>query len=77
MSATAKLFKVGRFQAIRFPREFRMAGTEVVIRREGTRVVLTPLANDTWPPGFFRSIRIKDRRFQRPAQGRLPPASFF
>jgi len=30
---TAKLFKHGRSQAVRLPKEFRMAGTEVRVRR--------------------------------------------
>jgi antitoxin VapB len=41
--ATAKLFMTGRSQAVRLPKEFRFDGSEVRIRREGTRVVLEPL----------------------------------
>jgi virulence-associated protein VagC len=51
-----------------------MSGTEVSIRREGNRIILEPLAKETWPAGFFRSIRIDDRHFRRPEQGSLPPA---
>jgi len=37
----AKLFKTGGSQAVRLPRAYRFPGqTEVVIRREGKRVVL-------------------------------------
>jgi antitoxin VapB len=43
MSATAKIFMHGRSQAVRLPKEFRMAGKEVLVSREGKRVVLTPL----------------------------------
>ena len=43
MRTTAKLFKSGRSQAVRLPKEFRFQGTEVKIRREGQRVVLEPL----------------------------------
>lgn len=41
---TAKLFKNGRSQAVRLPKEFRFEGTEVSIRRDaGTgEVILTP-----------------------------------
>ena len=41
---TAKLFKNGRSQAVRLPKEFRFEGTEVVIRRDhGTGdIVLSP-----------------------------------
>jgi antitoxin VapB len=41
---TAKLFKNGRSQAVRLPKEFRFEGTEVAIRRNPAtgEVVLTP-----------------------------------
>ena len=45
--STAKLFKTGRSQAVRLPKEFRMPGTEVRIRKEGNRVILEPL-DQTW-----------------------------
>ena len=41
MADKAKLFKTGGSQAVRLPRAYRFPGqTEVVIRREGKRVVL-------------------------------------
>jgi antitoxin VapB len=40
--ATAKLFKSGRSQAVRLPREFRFEGKEVRIRRFGMGVLLEP-----------------------------------
>jgi len=74
---TTKLFRIGRSQAVRLPRPFRMTGTEVGIRHEGNRVILEPLAKSTWPAGFFHSIRITDSRFRRPEQGSLPSAGRF
>ncbi len=41
--ATAKLFMHGRSQAVRLPKEFRFAGTEVKVSRDGDRVVLEPV----------------------------------
>ena len=38
---TAKLFLHGRSQAVRLPKEFRFAGTEVYVRRQGDDVVLS------------------------------------
>lgn len=35
-----KLFKNGRSQAIRIPREFELPGEEAVIRRDGHRLVV-------------------------------------
>lgn len=46
MSKTAKLFWSGRSQAVRLPKEFRMDGEEVRIRKQGTSVVLEPVATD-------------------------------
>ncbi|WP_235002129.1 antitoxin [Rhizobacter sp. OV335] len=38
----ASLFRDGRHQAVRIPREFEMEGSEVLIRKEGERLILTP-----------------------------------
>ncbi len=40
---TAKLFDNGRSQAVRLPKEFRMPGKEVLIRRDGNRIILEPV----------------------------------
>ena len=47
MTKTAKLFWNGRSQAVRLPKEFRMPGKEVRIRRQGAAVVLEPV-EDGW-----------------------------
>jgi len=52
----AKLFKNGRSQAVRLPLEFRLPGTEVVIRRVGTSIVLEPLAESGLPVGFWDAL---------------------
>jgi antitoxin VapB len=44
---TAKLFRNGRSQAVRLPREFRFEGDEVRIRRFGDGVLLEPIILDT------------------------------
>lgn len=38
-----KLFRNGRNQAVRIPREFELPGNEAVIHREGNRLVIEPL----------------------------------
>jgi antitoxin VapB len=43
---TAKLFKSGRSQAVRLPKEFRFEGKEVRIRRHGAGVLLEPMRVD-------------------------------
>ena len=40
---TAKIFKHGRSQAVRLPKEFRMPGTQVRVRRVGRGVLLEPI----------------------------------
>ena len=42
----AKLFWSGRSQAVRLPKDFRLQGEEVRIRRHGNAVILEPLADD-------------------------------
>jgi antitoxin VapB len=42
-TGTAKLFKHGRSQAVRLPKDFRMPGTEVRVRRIGRGVLLEPI----------------------------------
>ncbi len=39
----ASLFRNGRNQAVRIPREFEMEGTEVLMRQEGDRLILEPI----------------------------------
>jgi hypothetical protein len=51
--ATAKLFRNGRSQAVRLPKEFRFEGTELSIRREGDAVILEPLRPRAWPKGYW------------------------
>ena len=46
MTTTAKLFKNGRSQAVRLPREFRFEGDEVRIRRAGRGVLVEPMFTD-------------------------------
>lgn len=36
------LFRNGRNQAIRIPREFELAGSEAIIRKEGERLIIEP-----------------------------------
>ena len=61
---TAKLFKNGDSQAVRLPKEFRFEGSEVLVKRVGSAVVLLPRAKswDTlvaslakFPPDFLEA----------------------
>ena len=44
---TAKLFKNGKSQAVRLPKQFKFQGSEVYIKRIGRNVILIP-KNDPW-----------------------------
>ena len=37
-----KLFRNGRNQAVRIPREFELPGEDAVMRREGARLIIEP-----------------------------------
>ena len=37
-----KLFKNGRNQAVRIPREFELPGEDAILRRDGERLILEP-----------------------------------
>ncbi len=67
----------GRSQAVRLPKEFRLPGNRVAIRRLGNGLLLEPVKEASWPPGFFDAIRITDEAFDRPDQGPLPPSPSF
>jgi antitoxin VapB len=43
MERHVRLFKNGRNQAVRIPREFELPGDEAILRKEGDRLVLEAL----------------------------------
>jgi antitoxin VapB len=57
MESTAKLFKNGRSQAIRLPKEFRFKGTEVKIRKDGEKIIIEPIEKSQWPDGFWNGFK--------------------
>lgn len=52
----AKIFRTGRSQAVRLPKEVRFEEDqrEVRVRRDGSRVILEPL--DEWPEAFLEAL---------------------
>jgi len=76
---TAKLFMHGRSQAVRLPKEFRFEGTEVLVSRQGDKVVLEPVTPPPFDVEAWRA-RIRDalggEEFMpegRPEQPPMPP----
>lgn len=43
MPRSAKLFRNGRSQAVRIPREFEFPGKDVVIRKQGNKLIIEPV----------------------------------
>ena len=37
-----KLFRNGRNQAVRIPREFELPGSEAIVRKDGPRLIIEP-----------------------------------
>jgi antitoxin VapB len=64
----AKVFQTGRSQAVRLPKEFRFDSDTVLIRREGSAVVLEP---DDWPEEYALSFAGIPDDFERPSPGEL------
>jgi len=66
----ARIFMHGRSQAVRLPKQFRLAGDRVRVRRVGQTLVLEPLAFDVqaW---YAELDRYKDVPFME--EGRQQP----
>lgn len=63
-----RLFKNGRNQAVRIPREFELPGDDAVMRKEGDRLVIEPVPRrsllallGTWTPLDEEFPHIDDR----------------
>jgi antitoxin VapB len=73
--ARAKLFRNGGSQAVRLPKECRFPDEdrEVVVRKEGRRIVLEPA--DEWPASFRATLGAWPEGIKRPrAKARDPLA---
>ena len=73
MKRIAKLFKNGRSQAVRLPKEFRFDTDEVFMWKEDNRIILSPKPK-TWRE-FFETVPLMSEdfmkeRFDLPAQER-------
>lgn len=67
----AKLFRNGGSQAVRLPKECRFPDgrREVLVRREGRRVILEPV--DEWPEKFRACLGAWPQQIPRPKQPRI------
>ena len=67
----ASLFRNGRNQAVRIPREFELEGTEVLVRKEGDTLILTPIRQNrllsllaSWEPLDMERPEVEDLPLQ-------------
>ena len=69
--AKAKLFQNGGSQAVRLPKDCRFpeGESEVLVRRDGQRVILESL--DVWPTSFGRALGAWREEIERPAQTKV------
>ena len=67
-----KVFKNGRNQAVRIPREFEFLGEDAIMRKEGDRLIIEPA-----PPKSLLSVlaTLAPIEDNFPAIGDLPPDS--
>ena len=66
---TTKVFMTGRSQAVRIPKAFRFHCPEVVVRRRGDSLLLSPAKGNTWAD-FFREHACPDFTLDRTAAQR-------
>jgi antitoxin VapB len=64
---TAKVFKQGNSQAVRLPKEFHVAETELLIKKSGDSIVLTPKKTMDW-----KNVRAAIAMFKGPLERQQP-----
>jgi virulence-associated protein VagC len=72
MTTRAKLFQNGGSQAVRLPQSCRFpeGATEVVVRREGRRIILEPV--DEWSDDFRALVGAWTDEIPRPTDAATP-----
>ena len=70
--AEAKVFMTGRSQAVRLPKEYRVTGNSVYVKRLGNSIVLIPKAGDRWA-GLFAALDEFPRDFVLERRQDQPP----
>ena len=66
-----RLFRNGRNQALRIPREFELPGDEAIVRKEGEKLVVEPVRRksfiellDSWEPIDEEFPRIEELPYE-------------
>jgi Virulence-associated protein and related proteins len=67
-----RLFRNGRNQAVRIPRELELPGNEAILRQEGNRLVLEPIPHKRNLLEILATLEPLDEEFPDVDEG-LPP----
>lgn len=67
-----KVFKNGRNRAVRIPVEFEFAGDEVIMRKEGDRIIMEPIERSKNLLALLQSLEPIDEDFDFDQKGPLP-----
>ena len=71
----AKVFMTGRSQAVRLPKEYRVTGDSVYVKRLGNGILLVPKTANRWTAFFAaldefpRDFSLERKQFQKPRRG--------
>lgn len=67
----AKIFQNGQSLAVRIPKEFRVKGKEIYIKKMGSAIVLIPINEDPWTDwekslNLFSTDFLEERKQPKP-----------
>ena len=70
----SKVFWSGGSQAVRLPKDLRVDGTEVLVRRRGRTILIEPAPEDGWDDFWERLVPLHEpvRRWKTRAAKRRP-----
>ena len=68
----ARLFRNGRNQAVRIPREFELPGNEVVLHKEGDRLIVEPVEKPSRLLELLAMLESIEEPFPDVDEGLLP-----
>lgn len=68
----AALFRNGRNQALRIPRAFELPGKEVMVHREGERLIIEPVASKSGLLSLLAGLKPLEIEFPDVDEGLLP-----
>ena len=74
---TAKIFKTGRSQAVRLPKKYRFTTSEVEIRREGDKVILSPISRESALEAFLALPKSPDFELDRSGAQKVQERELF